>query len=730
MEYEMLLETMLTPNQATGLLNVMLIDRLGLEGKKPSLLQFILDGSATRVGPVPSELRFERYVGFGDPGFDFDPLSWKLERLEWMEPVDSIEMVFGDSVSMVAAATPIDSFGVFLPPGTYRIVSRNREHCTVLHFGTNALNEDRPSLKTPIELAEGQVFMLREAISPERDAMFSPSGNRISLPQMYFGVTTRGSGSEPGFLQPLRFAVKGLGGKPDPDVRRMRSITSTFDANTKTPRNPGPPLLPGEVPPGAFHFVGGNSAFGVQMIPGQNSDLRLWTAPGEYEVFCARGPLSTLERFKIDSRPGMGLSSATVTVFQSRPPDGWAAFDVPGPSIATSGGMVPCEQLASALVEDVKVVACTELDHQVDAAALYEEFQASLNYKFEFKSAIGADPADTRIGDPLLVSARSSDLGLFGSATALFGVADANARNGGARPSKGWTLADFLTQAEGEFNVIHRPRGPNGIFTQMGFDPDLPLGEAAPWWRQGGLLSLGRLNGDFDALELLNAGSLAALGVDDWWREFKETRRDWFSLLSQQSPGAFTKALGFSSGKYSQDTPVGLVRTWLRVGDAKLSQRDTGPILEALRKGAAVVSSGPMLDAKVGGVGPGGLAVLDGEASFATLDIILTAPDWMPVDEIRVVVNGDVVARVANPKAVLVRDDKDSRFFAGTISVPLPAGKDAWLVVEAGAPLEASEALYHEQRAWNSLMKGIYPIAVANPIFLNLTAGGYNPPGL
>jgi hypothetical protein len=31
---------------------------------------------------------------------------------------------------------------------------------------------------------------------------------------------------------------------------------------------------------------------------------------------------------------------------------------------------------------------------------------------------------------------------------------------------------------------------------------------------------------------------------------------------------------------------------------------------------------------------------------------------------------------------------------------------------------------------WNKIMKGIYPIAITNPIFVDVNGGGYTPPGL
>ena len=61
----------------------------------------------------------------------------------------------------------------------------------------------------------------------------------------------------------------------------------------------------------------------------------------------------------------------------------------------------------------------------------------------------------------------------------------------------------------------------------------------------------------------------------------------------------------------------------------------------------------------------------------------------------------------------------------------MPAGKDAWVVVEAGVALSTTGA-YRAGTPWNKLMKGIYPIAVTNPIFVKANGPGssYTPPGL
>ena len=56
-------------------------------------------------------------------------------------------------------------------------------------------------------------------------------------------------------------------------------------------------------------------------------------------------------------------------------------------------------------------------------------------------------------------------------------------------------------------------------------------------------------------------------------------------------------------------------------------------------------------------------------------------------------------------------------------------GKDSWIVVEAGVPLAAT-GVYRAGTPWNQIQKGIYPIAVTNPIFVDVNGGGYTPPGI
>ncbi len=158
---------------------------------------------------------------------------------------------------------------------------------------------------------------------------------------------------------------------------------------------------------------------------------------------------------------------------------------------------------------------------------------------------------------------------------------------------------------------------------------------------------------------------------------------------------------------------------------------DLSGVLAALQSGAAVASTGPFLDVSVGDAGPGRL--VPGPVQNVTLAINLWTTPWMPVDEIRVIVNGSLVDETISPSA-LTPSGTDRRLSTGTFPLTTArAGKDAWVVVEAGVPLAgptitpANQALW---ATWNAIMRSIYPIAVTNPIFVDVTGNGYTTPAL
>ncbi len=704
------------PAQGTVVFNQMAQARGGFKGEDIGVLAYSSFGTAIRNGPLQTEFKFERYTYTGSEAFDLSvstnpanqPENWRLERVEWLEPTDIASG--GGPYALVLPVIPNPVTGL---SQRYRLTARNRiQQSAPLYLGSNALDALRPLLPTPITPSKTQIWVVNEALSPERADVLDPSGNVIKQKMTIHGFSARQAGTlEFGGLNPLRLTFQGIG-VPDPNQQRSRRLSSIFSQVYKTKTGAG-------INFGAYQYTAGNQVFGTA-FGATASTAPMYFPPGDYVAYATRGPMSYLDSLPVKAYDGQTDISHGFVVVPPTLPTGWTSFDAPGPTQATTGGFNPGEMLSCAVAEGIQVVARTEEDVLTDPSGLRAEFREEI----DIPAVTDAQRAPLG-SDPFVVGARSAALG-DGFVTALFTPAPTTDRNGGARPSKGWTLADFITQAEGGYTVIHQPRGPNGLFTLRGFDRAVALGAGVnAWWTQTGPASLGKRMGDFDALELIRAEGCDPLDPSAWYAEFTRLRDDWFAILNQQTPTAFTKGLGLSSARYSLDTPVGLARTFLKVGSA-IDQNTLGPVLAALRSGAAVASTGPLLDVSVNGVGPGGL--VPGIATSVTLTISLYAPDWVPVDEVRVVVNG--AAPIPVPLATFTASTTDFRLRTATVTVPMPvSGKDAWLVVEAGVA-RSQTGPYQVGTPWTKIMKGIYPIAVTNPIFVDANSGGYTPPGL
>lgn len=706
----------LVPAQATSVFSEMAQARAGFRGEDVGFLAYNSFGTALRGGPLQTEFRFERYTYTGSEPFDLSlpanpanqPENWRTERVEWREPTDIPSAI--SAIGMLLPVIPDPATG---QSQRYRLTARNAvQQSLPLYLGTNGLDPSRPILPTPITPSKTQIWQVAEGLSPERAEVLDAAGNVIRTKQTVHGFSARQSGTlELGGLNPLRLTFHGIG-SPDPKMQRIRQLSSVFSEIYKTKIGVG-------VNVGAYQYTAGNQIFGTA-FGAKAATTSMYFAPGDYLAYATRGPMSYLDSLPLKAFDGQTNVSHGFVVVPPTLPTGWTSFDVPAPTQVTTGGFNPGELLSSALAEGVQVVARTEADVLTDPTALRAEFRAEI----DIPAVTDAERAPLG-ADPFVVGARSSSLA-DGFATAIFTPAPTSDRNGGARPSKGWNLADFITQAEGGYTIVHQPHASQGLFTVHGFDRTVALGTGVnAWWTQTGPASLGKRLGDFDALELIRAEGCDPADPTAWYAEFTTLRNDWFAILNQQTPSAFTKGLGLSAAQFSLDTPVGLARTYLKVATT-LAQDALNPVLSALRSGAAVASTGPMLDVSVSGVGPGGL--VSGPAASVSLNISLYAPDWVPVDEVRVVVNGSAIP-ILVPMASFTASTTDSRLRTATVTIPMPATTDAWLVVEAGVTRNQTGP-YLAGTPWNKIMKGIYPIAVTNPIFVDANGGGYTAPGL
>jgi hypothetical protein len=752
------------PDQAGGLFNLMDTYRYADVNLRPvqdtGFLTFTLSGMSQRQGPMPTAIRIERDLTVVPPTLPAPTDTWQLQRVEYFVPNENIVSRTGLAPSTLLVKLPVGFYRMILtcknavPLGADLVQTRTVfSNSNVVASPTGANQVD---LAGPIWIQKDQTYavssqcILCPAAANDAAGTSNQVGAILNNPFSLHYFLTREANSPVGNLQPLRMTFVRTDTSANPVMMpRMRTLGSYWD-----PTNDVPEIAAGVIP-GQDQFRGGNEMFGAGFTKYLPSQFAWFANGGSYIAYGTRGPLSKLERLPLTAADGQTDTNHVFTIQPWGLPPNWTSFDVPGPGQATTGGYLPSEKLTSALANGVQVVGHTEQDLAVNGSAVYVNYRTEygspdLTYN-QLPASLSAmnRPPNMQYGfDPFVVGGRTSVLNGYGTATALFTPPSTNAPLGGAQPNQNWVLADFLSQAQGQYNVVNRPRAPlvnpqndpPGLFTVQGAPTQGSPLAFSSWWSGSGPLSFGGMtNGSFDALELLRGASFD--GSSDatataWFNEFLQVRSDWFGLLNLQSPPTvahpnafFTKALGLSSAKFSIDTPVGLARTYLLAQPT--TENDLSGVLSALQAGAAVASTGPFLDVSIGTAGPGG--TVPGPVQSVTLNINLWKTDWMPVDQVRVVVNGTVVQTidlVANPGA-LAQTSSDPRMFSGSVTLPmaqLTGGTDGWVVVEAGVPL-ATTGIYAAGTPWNLTMRGIYPIAVTNPIFVDVIGKGYTPPG-
>ncbi len=275
--------------------------------------------------------------------------------------------------------------------------------------------------------------------------------------------------------------------------------------------------------------------------------------------------------------------------------------------------------------------------------------------------------------------------------------------------------------------------------TCVGYQPDRTIG-AAPndILQDKGVLGPGSpmnpdgfSNLDFDVMEIANGNK------DTDFPGIRQVRRDWLSLLNQ---GIYKPGTGVSDSHRITVEHAGWARTFvLGVGDDPTTFTTTA--LDAqVKAGNMVISGGPYLEltatAKGGGtVGMGKLLkATDGNVK---LKIRVSAPAWMPVDEVRIIANGFQVASYdgtttpkVKPAPLNFQSTGGTSRFSATVTRTIT--QDTYFIVEAGAKLPANPNTLPPSPAIVAIVEpNVVPIAISNPIFADKDGNAaFDPPGL
>lgn len=236
---------------------------------------------------------------------------------------------------------------------------------------------------------------------------------------------------------------------------------------------------------------------------------------------------------------------------------------------------------------------------------------------------------------------------------------------------------------------------------EPGYDRQRPPGEGDNAWMTAagprGTTSL-----DFDALEVMNRFSLAT------WREVRE---DWFALLRH---GYFRPGTGNSDSHALSVERAGLPANFVDTGGAT----DAGALVDGVRAGRVRVSTGPLVDVRL--IDAQGAEWRPGDVAAGRVfvaRVTARAASWVPVDEVRLVIDGRIARRADLPRS------------SGPLDVvfewPVDVDADAFVLAEAGWPLDADPYTAPNVGGLYAVVAPEYaPVGFTNPVRIDADGDG------
>ena len=426
-------------------------------------------------------------------------------------------------------------------------------------------------------------------------------------------------------------------------------------------------------------------------------------APGRYTLTAVRGPeFDAVTREIALAKPGERVPVEPFHLSRIAALPGWVSADLHVHAQASDDSSVPnASRLRQFAAEGLRVLVASDHDSVSDYRQALEE---------------------TGLADELSVITGVEITSSAPSAEAPWSIGHHNAwpierrpreHRGGAPASQERSLADLYAElrqrGDIDFVQLNHPSGDRqdeeAFFTHLGvagqaYDPLLPV-SAAPNRALLEAAGDGTRALDFDAMEVMNGRS---------WDYYLRARRDWYSLLRQ----GFARTATANSDSHGPDQIAGYPRNYVWLGEAY-----AGPagLDQALREGRSFGTNGPLLvDFRVNGAQMGDL--VPAPEGLLEIDYQVRAAPWVPLDEIRLLVNGEVVHRSSRREA--------TRF--------LHLERDAFVTLEAGVPLDADPERWshtHPGPYVERIAPGHLPTAFSNPIYVDVDGDGeFTAPGL
>lgn len=161
----------------------------------------------------------------------------------------------------------------------------------------------------------------------------------------------------------------------------------------------------------------------------------------------------------------------------------------------------------------------------------------------------------------------------------------------------------------------------------------------------------------------------------------------------------------------------GVIRNYIRSSTDDPARIDEVEMVRNAKAGRLVMTNGPFLEVTLNGRGPGEELTLRG-GSRGRLRVRVQCANWLDVDRIQVLVNGR-----PDPNLNFTRQSHPQYFQDGVVKfdreIPIRLERDAHLIVVAvGEHATTGPVMGH---------RGDPPIAISNPIYVDVDGGGFQP---
>ncbi|MBI3099150.1 MAG: CehA/McbA family metallohydrolase [Planctomycetes bacterium] len=394
---------------------------------------------------------------------------------------------------------------------------------------------------------------------------------------------------------------------------------------------------------------------------------------GSYRLTVSRGFEYTVAEFDFPATGGDAVQE--VELRRCLDTSGYVACDFHLHSDPSGDSRVPIEdRVTCCAAEGLEFIVATDHNIQTDYAPAIQ----AVGLGSWLKSAVGNE-----------ITTHGPAIGHFNA----FPLKYDPARPGnGALDAGGLTPRSLLDRVDSAAAIrdrvlqINHPRSAgNGYFEIFGMHPET-LSAKDP-----------NFHLDFQSIEVFN-------GITDPG-QLDRVLKDWFSLLNHSRPLCAT---GNSDSHKCVMQDAGYARTFVRVPeDSDPARVRVEEIVDSVRAGRAVVSSGPFIRATMAGREAVG-EMFAGKEGALSLNVEVQAAPWVALKSLELIENGAPVQRIGFPPS-------SGEILRMKQAFPLNPAKDAWYVV-----IVEGES-YRAGAVTSARMR---PVAFTNPIRIDADGNG------